>query len=269
MRTSKRTTTARRRVTCVARQGRWQRGQAYVELIVMSLAVVPLFMLMPMIAKYQDISHAAQMASRYVAFEAMNNHPGSTGWRSEAALAADVRRRFFGESSAPIKTGDTAGEFDAHRNLFWRAPGGAPLITRFDDVTVQTANAGSQDGTPYLLHSAMGLRAHGIHSGTVIVALANLPAGIRSLEPFDRIDLSIVRRTSLVPDAWAATSPAQAESRFGGLALVNELFDSGIGDVVGFGITASELLGRVAPPAFGQLDEWRDVVPADRLKPAE
>lgn len=44
-----------------------QRGQALTEFLVISVAMVPLFLLMPVIAKYQDVSHSTQMASRYSA----------------------------------------------------------------------------------------------------------------------------------------------------------------------------------------------------------
>lgn len=244
-----------------------QRGQALSEFLVVALALIPLFLLMPVIAKYQDMGHAAQMASRYVAFDGAHRNPGFNAWRSDGELGNDVRRRFFSDSAAPIKTGDTAGDFDAHRNLFWRTPGGNPLLARFSDVSVRTTSTGTQDGTPYMMHGTMGLQAHGIRSGTVTVALANLPAGIRSLEPFDTINLSISRKTSVVVDPWTARSPAQTEDRFGRLVPVNSVLDSGIGDVIGFAITVSELLGQVPPPAFGELALWRDVVPEDRLKP--
>lgn len=245
---------------------RGQRGQALSEFLVVALALIPLFLLVPVIAKYQDMGHAAQLASRYVAFEGTHRHPGSNAWRTEAELANDVRRRFFGDSATPIKTNDTAGEFDAHRNLFWRSPNGTALLAQFSDVTVRTTNTGTQDGTPYMMHGTMGLQAHGIHSGTVTVGIANLPAGIRSLEPFDRIDLSLARKTSVVVDPWTARSPAQAEDRFGELAPINSLLGSGIGDVIGLVITVSELFGQVPPPAFGELQQWRDVVPDDRLR---
>ena len=45
-----------------------QQGQALTEFLVASLVVVPLFLLIPMIGKYQDMAHNTLMASRYVAF---------------------------------------------------------------------------------------------------------------------------------------------------------------------------------------------------------
>ena len=51
-----------------------QHGQALVEFLVASVAIVSLFLQVPVIAKYQDIGNSTQMASRYVAFDAMNRN---------------------------------------------------------------------------------------------------------------------------------------------------------------------------------------------------
>ena len=97
-------------------------GQALTEFLVVALALIPLFLLVPMIAKYQDISHFTQLASRYAAFDAMTRNDSVSTWKPEAQLADEVRRRFFSNSDAPIKTGDVVGNFDANRNLFWSNP---------------------------------------------------------------------------------------------------------------------------------------------------
>jgi hypothetical protein len=100
------------------RAARQQHGQALTEFLVVALAVIPLFLLIPVIAKYQDINNATQMASRYVAFDAMTrNDTVSSGWKPVDQLAAEVRRRFFSNPDAPIKTDDVAGNFKANQNL--------------------------------------------------------------------------------------------------------------------------------------------------------
>lgn len=258
-----------------------QRGQALTEFLVMSVALVPLFLLIPMIAKYQDISHATQMASRYAAFDATtrNDIQSADGWKPEVQLADEVRRRFFSNSNAPIKTGDVAGDFTANRNVFWRDPFGTPLITNISDVAVSfgttgathaAAFSGASDGTPFNMipianADRMGLQARGIYTANVAVALANLPAGIRSVEPFDQLDLRIRRHTSLVFEPWSSPSPAETENRFGKLAPLNAALGV-IEPLIAFAIVGLEL-GEVAPPKFGRLEKWRDAVPADRLKP--
>jgi hypothetical protein len=259
---------------------RLARGQALVEFLVLALALLPLFLLMPMIAKYQDVAHAAQMASRYVSFESMTRNAGAGSWKPEAQLAQQARRRFFGNSDAPIKTDDGAGNFPANQNLFWRSPGQQALIADIGrDVTLHFGTASgtahrdgysaADDGLPFNLVGAaaqrMGLQSDGIYTAQVDVALLNLPAGLKNYAPFDSINLTMKRHTSVLVDAWTASNPGQVESRidhpvlFPGalLAPARQLVDPVIGVVELF---------HVPGPGLGELAFWRDVVPADRLK---
>ncbi len=253
-------------------------GQAFTEFLVVVLALLPLFLLMPVIGKYQDIAHSTRMASRYVAFEAMTRNAATSSWKPEAQLADEVRRRFFSNSDAPIKTHDRAGNFAAHRNPFWSDPKGDPLIKDFNtDITISfgsdnssgqnDAFSAASDGEPFLEYGWFDLRAQGIYTAKVSVALANLPGGLRNYEPFDTIDLSIARSTSVVIDPWTAAGPKQAEARFGGNALV---FPAGslkeAAAIVDALVSVIDLPGGVSAPALGKLDFWRDVVPEDRLR---
>lgn len=255
-----------------------QRGQALAEFLAVSVAMIPLFLLMPMIGKYQDISHSTQMASRYVAFDAMNRNDSMGTWKPESQLADEVRRRFFSNSDAPIKTGDVAGDFPANRNLFWSDPKGGPLIKRFNsDVSVSfgftngahhgDAFSKTSDGAPFGLHDQLGLQARGIYTANVTVTLANLPSGLKFYEPFDRIDLSMTRSTSVVFDPWAARNPAQVEARIGGNPSIFPAAGlQAVSPVVDASIAIIDLPGALSGPKLGKLDFWRDVVPADRLK---
>ena len=96
-----------------ARLPAWTRSQAPTEFIVIAPALVPLFLLIPLIGKYQSISHATAMASRYVAFDAMANNAGMGGYQPRAQLEQKVHCRFFSNSNAPIKTNDEAGDSKA------------------------------------------------------------------------------------------------------------------------------------------------------------
>lgn len=116
--------------TTERRAGR-QRGQSTVEFVVLALALVPLLLIVPLLGKYMDIAQTAAMASRYVAFEGSWRHGSSKDdWKTDPELAREVRRRFFSNSDAPIKTDDTAGDFNAHRNTLWFDHRGAPLLHR-------------------------------------------------------------------------------------------------------------------------------------------
>jgi hypothetical protein len=262
------------------------KGQALTEFLVVALALVPLFLLMPMIAKYQDIVYQTQLASRYVAFDASARNSWQNSWKDPGQLAQEVRRRFYSNPDAPIKTNDAAGNFDAHRNLFWRGPANEPLIADFDkDVSISFGAPGSadqaagfkasKDGAPFNKISGtdvetniadqLSLKATGIFTGNVSVKLANTPAFLKAYQPFDKIDLSITRHTSLVVNGWDADSPRKVADRIDSRLLVPGTLLRPIDAVAGAFIAPFEA-GQVQTPRLGQLDFWQDAVPADRLK---
>jgi hypothetical protein len=270
---------------CFRVPGRRQRGQALTETIVACLVLVPLFLLMPLIGKYQDMAHSTLMASRYVAHEATIRNPGSNNWKSENQLAQEVRRRFFSNSNAPIKTNDSAGNFAAHRNLAWTDGFGNPLITDINrDVVVSfgaargtthgQAFSASSDGTPFsspgLSFNNFGLTRQGIYTANVSVAVANLPANLRFTRPFDTLNLVITRSSSTLIDTWAAPNAFTVQQRLDNnvvhpgrvLAVLNTPVDllvrAADGDLIG--------LSSIRGPRLGGLDYWRDVIPPDRLR---
>ena len=266
---------------------RAQQGQALTEFIVIALVLIPLFLLIPVIGKYQDISHATQMASRYLAFEAMTRNDGMSSWKPVDQLAGEVRRRFFSNAEAPIKTDDAAGNFKAHQNLFWRDPQGDALIKDFDsDVKISFgpgnsaehsgAFSGASDADPFKLSETLGLQTQGIYTANITVALANFSpqpnSYAKSFDEFANIGLTMTRHTSLLVDAWTAKEPAQVESRinkpelFPGslLAPVKPLTDA-----AAFVMESPKYWPGICVtcgPQLGEFEFWRDVVPADRLK---
>jgi hypothetical protein len=268
-----------------------QRGQALSEFVVIALALVPLFLLMPMIGKYQDLAHATEMASRYVAFDAMANNANSVdGYKQPAQLAAEVRRRFFSNTDAPIKTGDEAGDFNANRNLMWSDPQGNPLIGKFTDVSVSFGSghgANNQDGVSevsddkpfnplplYKPAKIMDLQT-GMYTANVHVKLVNVQELLgnyaKSYEELGKLNLTITRSTSVLVNSWTAGNAGTINSRIAKI----ELFP-------GLGLKPAQLLVNPAVsmmefpacfaaggcfdkgPKLGDLDYFDDVVPADR-----
>lgn len=256
-------------------QGAWagakaaMRGQALTEFLVVSLALIPLFLLLPVIGKYQDIGHSIQMASRYAAFDAVLRNDVSNSHKSPAQLRNEVRQRYFGPAQGRITSGAEPG---AGLKKHWNDPFGNALIRNRDDIAVSFgASHGGRHADGYAragdtrlfpLASLAGLSSNGIYRANVAVRLANLPEGIRSIEPFDRLNLTIERHASVLPDAWTAASPAQAEQRFGRLAPINAVMPE---SAIALAIKYVDL-GKVEAPRFGNLAAWRDVVPQDRLK---
>lgn len=269
------------RKRCMQRHAHHYRqcGQALTEFLVVALALIPLILLIPLIAKYQDVSYAVQMASRYVAFEATTRNDAQSTWKTPAQLNDEVRRRFFSNPDAPVKTGDVAGNFTAHQNMFWRGPNGAPLIANFnkdvavgfgagESTTENDAFSAADDGKPFNQPKTadwLGLRARGIYTGNVSITLANVPAGLKAYTPLDKINLSVTRHTSLVVDGWTARDAEQVESRIDHPMLVPATKLRGVSSVVDASVSLVEG-GHIDKPQLGQLDFWRDIVPPDRLK---
>jgi hypothetical protein len=185
----------------------WQRGQSTVEFVVLALVMLPMLLIVPLLGKYMDIAQATTLASRYVAFEAVARHSSSAGnWKSDSELAQEVRRRFFSNSDAPVKTGDKVGDFNAHRNTLWFDYRGNPLIAKLDDnLSVRTGveTMLRPNVVSAIFAGKLGLSYDNVYSGEVGVALAD----VAGLQPFDAIGLSIVRKTALLADPWEARDP--------------------------------------------------------------
>jgi hypothetical protein len=258
-----------------ARASRWPRqgGQALTEFLVVALALVPLFLLMPWVARYQDVAHNTLLAARHAAFTAMARHDAGGGFEPEGQLANELRQRFFASVDAPIRTGETPQGAPP----FWQRPDGSPLVRPAEDMTLAfgpgpggathaEAFSAASDGRAFGLHGTLSLPDRGLYTARVQVRLAHLPPGLRAYEPFDRIGLVVARRTSVLIDGWGARDPAQVQGRldhpllFPG-SLLRPL--TGALDVV---METIELPGGVSAPRLGQLDFWQDVVPPDRLR---
>lgn len=258
-----------------ARAGRRprQRGQALTEFLVVALALVPLFLLMPWVARYQDVAHNTLLASRHAAFTAMARHGAGSGFEPEAQLANELRQRYFAGGDAPIRTGDSPQGSPA----FWQRPDGTPLLHPAQDVTLTfgpdpggaTHDEGfsaASDGRAFPLHGALSLPSRGLYTARVRVRLADLPSGLRAYEPFDRIGLVVTRHTSVLIDGWGARDPAQVQGRLDDPRVFPGRVLRPLTDVVDFLMKAIELPGGIGAPRLGELDFWQDVVPPDRLR---
>ncbi len=242
-----------------------QRGHALTEFIVLSVALVPLFLLMPLIGKYQDISHSVLAASRYAAFDMLTRYNDP---KPQAQLEQEIRRRFFSSSGSPIKTSDLAQDVEADQNPLWRDPANKPLIAKFSDVQVGTSWAGLS-GTPDVFNdtarATFGLPRRELYTATITVPLINVPEGLRFYEPFDKLNLQVRRHTSVAPDSWAGSSASQVQGQIDRALLVP--LSRPLKALSPFvELTMKAVEPGVRPPKLGELQFWADQVPLDRLK---
>lgn len=233
-----------------------QRGQATTEFVVLALVLVPLVLAVPLLGKYIDLIQTAETASRYVAFEA-TVQPKTGTPKSEAEIAAEVRRRFFSNTDAPIKTGDTAGNFAAHRNPLWTDGNGAPLLDKFEENLGSTLSARADNALPAAwMASSLGLSSNNLYAGQVSV----VPAAASGAVPFDKLNIRISRTTVIAVDTWSASNAADVRSRIRGSSVAYP-----IGQVKAVVNLLGALPTLVFDPALrlGEFD-W-DIVPCDRL----
>lgn len=241
-----------------------QRGQSTVEFVVLSLVMVPLLLIVPLLGKYMDIAQTTAEASRYTAFEGTVRHSSSTaGWKSDSELATEVRRRFFSNSDAPIKTNDVAGDFNAHRNTLWFDHRGNPLLQDFaKNVGVETQKDSLSQ--PFgALAGNFNLPQRNLYTGRVTVKVAD----IAGLSPFDSIGLSMTRGTTVLVDPWAASGPDQVTAKVQGAGLLFpyqplEVIAQPLAVLMSNPVLA--ILGTdTTPPEVGRVDP--DRVPQDRV----
>ena len=244
-----------------------QHGQSTVEFVVLSLVLVPLLLAVALIGKYMDLAQTAAVASRYAAFEATVRHASANGgWKSDAELAMEVRRRFFSNSDAPVKTGDAAGDFNAHRNTLWFDHRGDPLLPKFvDNVGVKTERATVAQPFGAFYADALRLPRDNLYTGRVTVAVAD----VAGFQPFDALKLSIKRSTTVLVDSWAARGPDMIEDKIKrdganplGPFPYKPLEILGGNPVVDLALTLFEY--GAPPPDIGRIVP--DRVPADRRK---
>lgn len=233
-----------------------QRGQSTIEFLVLALVLVPLFISVPLLGKYIDLMNASETAARYAAFEGQVSHTANA-WKDDATLSAEVRRRIFSNPGAAIKTGDTAGDFTAHRNPLWSDHTGRPFLETYETTVAAHTETGSKNAlATAVFKGALGLPETNWRTATLQIR----PVQIPEFAPFDALNLDIQRRTVLLSDTWTATDLAQVRGRIDGSLSVYPV--SAFAPVI-------DPLGLIPPtlldPSFRVGDFDWDIVPCDRL----
>ena len=214
----------------------WQRGQALVEVVVLAAALVPLFLAIPLIAKYQDLRHAAIAASRSAAFECSVRPEECVAGESavQARLADALRRRHFARHDRDLLSIDASGDDPPswERNRFWVDRRGAPLLAAAADVSgsVQAGeldaarNAWGRGAGTLVAGGGFGLAAAGPAVFGLELDQGLVTAGVRARVSLDRtlanwlekpegIALGLSGRTAVLVDSWNASSGRGTEAR--------------------------------------------------------
>jgi Flp pilus assembly protein TadG len=238
---------------------RRQRGQSTVEFVVLCLVLAVLSITVPLVGKYIDLMQATEQAGRYAAFEGAARNSRST-WKSDTDLSTEVRRRFYSSSSAsaPVKTGDVAGDFAADRNALWSDYTGKPMLDNFaNDVGVTTKVEDKNAIASAMYREPLNLSNTNFYTATISVKPVNVTAlGV----PWDALNLGITRRTVLLADAWTGYGAVDVQHRIESSVT---MYPEGPAKAL------INTLGEIPPLLFDPalevgLHDW-DVVPCDRL----
>ncbi|MBA3254205.1 MAG: hypothetical protein M3496_12780 [Pseudomonadota bacterium] len=192
------------------------RGQSTTEFVVLALVLTPLFLAVPLLGKYLDLTHHASQASRYAAFEISVRGPATV--KDEATVAAEARRRLFSTSDAPIKTNDAAGDFAGMRNPLWTDFRGDHFLPRFVDGITHEAARESRAAPSRSLAVFAGENGFKLAEDNLYTArIGVLPEGPRDFKYWSDgnpgVNLRMNRQTGILINAWNAASADEVKDR--------------------------------------------------------
>lgn len=281
-----------------------QRGQALVETLVASIALLTLLAGIVAVGRLLDVRHASIAAARSLAFEC-SVRPAECA-RTGTALAQETRSRHFARDDREVLSDDSA--FAEPSPLLARKPGwtdraGRPLLDRPDAVSAATpgrhldapsARIGPGSGialprgvSGLLLDVAGPARfgltlAGGLHAAEVQarVGTADLRSRFGLADRPDRATvvprtLEFSARTAILVDAWAASGPGGGRddsvharvgigARLPGPVPAEAGFDAGYAGVRALMRGADALALEPTAGRFESRGLRVDVVPADR-----
>lgn len=243
-----------------------QAGQSTIEMIVLSAVLVPLMLILPLLGKYLDISETTAEASRYMALEATVHHSSSIdGWKTDAQLAQEVRRRFYSNADAPIKTNDSAGNFDANRNQLWFDYQDKPLLPDYSsNIAVKSTVQSYNQPLGAAFSGAFGLPKDNLYTGEVAVNIANVQ-GLKEFTDNTKA-LKVKRHMTILVDPWAASSSRQVKSAVDNQSVYPYELSALDAVATAMNPIISMFEFGASPPKIGRVDP--DWVPKDRvLKP--
>jgi hypothetical protein len=195
----------------------FQRGQSVTEFVVAMLVVIPLFLGVVYIGKYEDLKFSAVQASRYAAFDRVFDP--SARHKNSTVLAEETRARFFTDpmlknNGAVAFQDSTQGQQGTKGTLNqnWYGTGGDPIVKQYSDVAVNVQNVVPSGIKIKGLDETAGklnfkIADPGIAKADVQVPLQN----VATFAPLSKLNLNLDVSTAVLTDGYnagGATSPS-------------------------------------------------------------
>ena len=267
-----------------------QKGQALTEMAIVAAVVVPLFLLVPVLAKYFHIKQTAGQAARTAAWEATVTADHNFDNLDAAAQRQRVLDRHFGLSLDPIATqASGAGDGDDVRSQMMNSFSNHALLQRGDVTLAPYGNeSGGRvttiiEGFSRIFELVPGGSFPPNRNGLVTSELRVRPRNLVTrdggaatfLDPFHAIDLDMTLQHTLLADAWNASgnglenSPSHGHDR-SALEQVQSLSPLSVMEPVADLFEDLEVLDML--PVVGTISRFRpgyiqpDIVPHDKLE---
>lgn len=259
-----------------------QHGQAITEFAVACVVLVPLFLLIPIVAKYGHIKQQSQQATRNAAWEmtATDSHALETAQRLQT-IAVD---RTFAAASRKILSTPDAQQGNEFESPMLNTFSGRKLLLR-EDLLVSKSEEGAGTGLmaklfenlPSGLPGEFPPNKHGYVDVATRINIRNLQGSdgrpAQYLAPFDNLDLSLDRRQVLLVDAWNAAGSGNRQTgtnhRRSVIRQVDTLVPtSNLRELNQF----TSMIGSIPLPIFRRLGDLElgyiepDIVPIDKLE---
>jgi hypothetical protein len=198
-----------------------QTGQAIIEFAAACLVMIPLFVLIPLLAKYIDVKQTTIAASRKLAFECTVRYDDCENLNANTIFADEVRTRFFAGSGTEILSNDkpaTDAIAVGSGNPLWVDRSGNPLLEKYSDVGVRADAVALTSGAALLaslpLQGGPGVFAldltKGVFDARVQVQLSAGQTATDFLSQMDSLRLNMQFHTAILTNAWNARGPGTA-----------------------------------------------------------
>ncbi len=189
---------------------RKQRGQSAAEFLVFgSTILVALFFGVMYLAKFADVKHATNQASRYAAFERALDPDRRV--KSDEAIAQELRVRYFTNLQA-VDNETRASDARATQIPLWSQADSSPLLPDPGEVSLNIEAAGNLErgvlgAVSGFWESRFRQTNHGIHRATVSAGLSEI--GHFAADDPRRLALTIRSATAIGAGSYTSSGSTQ------------------------------------------------------------
>ncbi|MBV8634159.1 MAG: hypothetical protein JO002_06690 [Burkholderiaceae bacterium] len=198
--------------------------------MIASIALLPLFLLIPLLGKYIDVKLNTIAASRKLAFECTVNAAACSNLDAHTDIVDGLRSQYFRQNGQEVLANDPPNDVvndDPNRNQLWVDRKGKALIENYSDigavvdpVTFNPLQSAGIFSNVNLFGSVLGAGpslfgfdvTNGLYNARVQVNLSKSQTADFTTELYS-MPLKIQQHTAVLSDAWNASGAADVSGR--------------------------------------------------------